>query len=67
MNPALAKAVFEALKISAEKIQDYAQKKALLDEIEKLEKYTKDLEYGIINRDQVIDAQKNLIKKLRSQ
>lgn len=62
---ALATAIIEGLSLAVQEIPDEIIKKKLNDKIEELREYIKQLEKGIINRDQVNAELKFELERLR--
>lgn len=59
-------ALIEGFSLAVEQVPDETVKKKLREHIEKLKDYVKELEGGIINRDQVIKELKHEIEQLRN-
>jgi len=59
-------ALIEGFSLAVEQVPDEMVKKKLREHIEKLKDYVKELEGGIINRDQVIKELKYEMEQLRN-
>ncbi len=59
-------ALIEGFSLAVEQVPDEMVKKKLREHIEKLKDYVKELESGIINRDQVIKELKYKMEQLRN-